>query len=98
MGAGSPWPVRRTILGPRCLRREFLDDFVAAIGERVARNIARAGHPGLAEEIADVVAFLSGPESRWLKRAGIPIDGGMTAMAICGAMELPAALRGSSED
>lgn len=89
--------LRMNCVSPAAVSTGILDDFVAAFGERVARNIARAGRPGLAEEIADVVAFLAGPKSRWLKGVDIPVDGGMTAMAVCDAMELPAALRGGGE-
>ena len=89
--------LRMNCVSPAAVSTGILDDFVAAFGERVARNIARAGRPGLAEEIANVVAFLAGPESRWLKGTDIPVDGGMTAMAICDAMELPAALRAGAQ-
>lgn len=73
--------VRMNSVSPAAVSTGILDDFVTAFGERVAKNIARVGRPGLPEEVADVILFLVGPQSQWLKGTDIVIDGGMGALA-----------------
>ncbi len=73
--------LRMNAVSPAAVSTGILDDFVAAFGERVARNIARVGRPGLPDEVADVIVFLAGPDSRWLKGIEIVVDGGMGALA-----------------
>ncbi|HBN29993.1 MAG TPA: 3-ketoacyl-ACP reductase [Rhodobacteraceae bacterium] len=73
--------MRANSVSPAAVSTGILDDFIAAFGERATKNIARAGRAGSAEEIADVIMFLTSPESRWLKGADISPDGGMLAMA-----------------
>jgi len=74
--------LRMNSVSPAAVSTGILDDFVSAFGERSARNIARAGRPGTPDEIADVIAFLASPDSRWLKGVDIAVDGGMGAMNI----------------
>jgi len=74
--------LRMNTVSPAAVSTGILDDFVTAFGERVAKNIARAGRPGQPDEVADVILFLASPESRWLKGIDIPVDGGMGAMAV----------------
>jgi NAD(P)-dependent dehydrogenase (short-subunit alcohol dehydrogenase family) len=81
---------RMNSVSPAAVSTGILDDFVAAFGEKVARNIQRAGRPGLPEEIADVIAFLASPQSHWIKGQDLVIDGGMSAMAITDALDLNA--------
>ena len=83
--------LRMNAVSPAAVSTGILDDFVTAFGEKVAKNIARAGRPGLPEEVADVIVFLAGPESRWLKGIDIAIDGGMGAMAVSDIMGLSSA-------
>ena len=66
---------------PGAVATGLLSDFAAAFGDAMARNIARAGRPGTAQEIAAVAAFLLGPDSSWLRGAEISPDGGMGAFA-----------------
>lgn len=73
--------LRMNSVSPAAVSTGILDDFVSAFGEKVARNIARAGRAGTPEEIADVIVFLAGQDSRWIKGCDIVIDGGMGAMA-----------------
>ncbi len=73
--------LRMNSVSPAAVSTGILDDFVAAFGERVAKNIARAGRAGTADEVADVIVFLAGPDSRWMKGIDLTIDGGMGAMA-----------------
>lgn len=79
---------RMNSVSPAAVSTGILDDFTAAFGERVAKNIARAGRPGLPEEIADVILYLASEQSAWIKGQDIVIDGGMGAMAMTDAMGL----------
>jgi NAD(P)-dependent dehydrogenase (short-subunit alcohol dehydrogenase family) len=45
----------------------------------------RAGRPG---DIAPLVTFLCGDESRWIQGANIPCDGGMAAHLLCQSIGL----------
>lgn len=73
--------LRINSISPAAVSTGILDDFTKAFGDRVAKNIARAGRPGTAEEVADIIAFIASPESSWLKGVDIIVDGGMSAMA-----------------
>jgi NAD(P)-dependent dehydrogenase (short-subunit alcohol dehydrogenase family) len=77
---------------PGAVATGLLPDFAAAFGDAMARNVARAGRPGQAEEIAAIAAFLLDPQSSWLRGAEISPDGGMGAFATSDALGL-AALR-----
>jgi len=80
--------LRMNSASPAAVSTGILDDFIAAFGEKVAKNIARAGRAGLPDEAADVIIFLASPESAWIKGQDIVIDGGMSAMAMSDALEL----------
>jgi NAD(P)-dependent dehydrogenase (short-subunit alcohol dehydrogenase family) len=77
---------------PGAVATGLLPDFAAAFGDAMARNVARAGRPGQAPEIAAIAAFLLDPQSSWLRGAEISPDGGMGAFATSDALGL-AALR-----
>ncbi len=74
--------LRMNSVSPAAVSTGILDEFVADFGERVAKTIARAGRPGLPDEVADVIVFLASPESRWLKGIDVAVDGGIGAMAV----------------
>lgn len=80
--------MRANTVSPSAVATGILDDFKAAFGERAAQAIARAGRPGNAAEIAEVIAFLASPLSNWIKGTDVTVDGGMTAMASCDQMAL----------
>lgn len=79
---------RMNSVSPAAVSTGILDDFVAAFGDRVAKNLKLSGRAGTPEEIADVILFLASPESRWIKGNDIVIDGGMSAMLQAQALEL----------
>ncbi len=72
--------LRMNTVSPAAVSTGILNDFASAFGDRMVKNVERVGRPGTADEIADVIVFLSSPESRWLKGVDITIDGGMTAV------------------
>ncbi|MET1413541.1 SDR family oxidoreductase [Roseibium sp. HPY-6] len=80
--------LRMNSVSPAAVSTGILQDFAAAFGDRMARNVARAGRPGLPEEIADVIVFLASPESGWIKGQDITIDGGMSAMSVSDKLQL----------
>ncbi|MEM9602312.1 MAG: SDR family oxidoreductase [Pseudomonadota bacterium] len=80
--------IRVNSVSPAAVNTGILQDFVTAFGERVAKNIARVGRPGDADEVADVIVFLASPESRWIKGQDIVVDGGMGAVAACDTLSL----------
>ena len=80
--------LRMNSVSPAAVSTGILDDFIAAFGDRVAKNVARVGRPGLPEEVADVIVFLASPASNWLRGTDIVLDGGMSAMAQADALGL----------
>lgn len=80
--------LRINTVSPAAVSTGILDDFAAAFGERMARNVARVGRPGTPGEVADVIVFLASPQSGWLKGIDICIDGGMSAIGQSEAMGL----------
>lgn len=80
--------LRMNTVSPAAVSTDILQDFAAAFGDRMTKNVARAGRPGTAAEIADVIVFMSGPQSAWIKGQDIVIDGGMSAMAMSDALEI----------
>ncbi|MEM6309278.1 MAG: SDR family oxidoreductase [Pseudomonadota bacterium] len=79
---------RMNSVSPAAVSTGILDDFVAAFGDRVAKNITRVGRPGTADEVADVIAFLASPQSHWIKGQDIVVDGGMSAIGASEALGL----------
>lgn len=80
--------MRMNCVSPAAVSTGILDDFIAAFGERAAKNIARVGRPCMPEEVADLILFLASPQSRWMKGMDVPIDGGMGALAMKDQMGL----------
>jgi len=80
--------LRMNCVSPAAVSTGILDDFVTAFGARATSAIARTGRPGTAEEVADAIAFLAGPDSRWLKGAELVVDGGTAAMHQADALGL----------
>lgn len=73
--------LRMNSISPAAVSTGILKDFATAFGDRMAKNVARAGRAGTPEEVADVIVFLASPASGWIKGQDFVIDGGMGAMA-----------------
>lgn len=80
--------IRVNCVSPAAVSTGILDDFTKAFGQKVAKNIARAGRPGHPSEIADVILYLGSPQSAWIKGQDITIDGGMSAMGMTDMLQL----------
>lgn len=80
--------LRVNSLSPGGVATGILDDFKRAFGEKMTRNVARAGRTGTPEEIAEIAAFVLSPNSHWLKGEDIAIDGGMGAFNMSDALGL----------
>lgn len=80
--------LRMNCVSPGAVATGILDDFARAFGERMARNVERAGRPGTPREVAEIAAFLLSPESGWIKGIDIPVDGGMGGFAFADALDL----------
>lgn len=80
--------LRVNSLSPGGISTAILGDFQKAFGDKMAKNVERAGRPGDACEIAEIAAFALSPVSNWLKGADIAIDGGMGSFNQADAMGL----------
>lgn len=80
--------LRINTLSPGGIATGILDDFRRVFGNQMARNVERAGRPGLPDEIAEIAAFVLSPEANWLKGADIAIDGGMGAFNLADTLGL----------
>ncbi len=79
---------RMNTVSPAAVSTGILPDFIAAFGDRVAKNVARVGRPGEPGEVADLIVFLASKESHWIKGQDLVIDGGMGALAMSDALDL----------
>jgi 3-oxoacyl-[acyl-carrier protein] reductase len=73
----GPQGIRVNALNPGLIATKFHDDFTK---EQVRINVANATplrREGTAEEVADLVAYLAGPESSFLTGNNVDINGGL---------------------
>ncbi|MEL7006591.1 MAG: glucose 1-dehydrogenase [Bacteroidota bacterium] len=73
----GPQGIRVNALNPGMIATKFHDDFTK---DQVRQNVANATplrREGKAEEVADLVAYLAGPESTFLAGNNIDINGGL---------------------
>jgi NAD(P)-dependent dehydrogenase (short-subunit alcohol dehydrogenase family) len=80
--------LRMNTVSPAAVSTGILDDFAAAFGDKMAKNLERVGRPGTVDEIADLILFLCSKNSHWIKGQDIVIDGGMSAMVQTDLLEL----------
>jgi len=80
--------IRINTVSPGAVDTTILKDFKRAFGEKVTRNVKRAGRAGKPEEIAQLIAFLVSSNSRWINGSDIPADGGMGAFAVSDNFQL----------
>ncbi|MDB4223890.1 SDR family oxidoreductase [Granulosicoccus sp.] len=80
--------LRMNSVSPAAVSTGILDDFAAAFGDKMTKNVERVGRPGTAEEIADLILFLCSNQSHWIKGQDLVIDGGMSALGQVDMLEL----------
>ena len=80
--------LRMNSVSPAAVSTGILPDFAKAFGDKMTQNVARAGRPGLPEEIAGVIVFLASKDSQWIKGQDIVIDGGMSSVIATEMMQL----------
>jgi len=80
--------LRMNSVSPAAVSTGILPDFAKAFGDKMTKNVARAGRPGLPDEIASVIVFLASHDSKWIKGQDIVIDGGMGAVIATEMMQL----------
>lgn len=82
--------IRVNSISPGAVATGILDDFARAFGDKMVRNVARAGRAGTPQEVAQLAAFLLSPASAWIKGIDIPVDGGMGAFNMSDMLGLDA--------
>lgn len=80
--------LRINSISPGAVETRILNDFEAAFGERMTKNVQRAGRAGSPSEIAQLAAFLLCEKSGWIKGSDISIDGGMSAFTMSDKLAL----------
>ena len=85
---GIPIRVAINTVSPAAVETRILDDFVTAFGERATKMMTRTRRSGRPEEVAEVVAFLAGPQSSWVKGVDMAVDGGTSALLSADAIGL----------
>ena len=80
--------LRANTVSPAAVETRILSDFMTAFGDRASRGVALTGRPGKAREVAEVLAFLAGPRSAWIKGADIVVDGGLNARLDCATLKI----------
>lgn len=86
----GPQGVRANCICPGWVRTPMGDEDMSAVADAWGASVDDAywlcnrdtplRRPAEPEEIADVVVFLAGPQSRYVTGAAIPVDGGATAV------------------
>ncbi len=80
--------LRMNSISPGAVSTGILDDFAKAFGDKMTKNVARAGRPATVEDVAKIAVFFLSEQSSWLKGIDIPVDGGMGACAASEALNL----------
>lgn len=69
---------RLNTIDPGPVETAILTQFVQILGQqKVDDDIARAGRPGTAADIAPAIVWLLSSESAWVTGADLPVDGGL---------------------
>jgi len=83
-----PRGIRANSVSPAPVATGILDDFMAALGDRAAGALALPGRAAKPEEVAEVICFMAGEASSWVKGHDILVDGGVSAMVTAAELGL----------
>ncbi len=75
--------IRMNCVSPGPVETPILADFLKTLGERAEEDMRIMDRAGQSDDIAPVIAFLCSDESRWIRGANIPTDGGMFSHIQC---------------
>jgi NAD(P)-dependent dehydrogenase (short-subunit alcohol dehydrogenase family) len=80
--------VRVLSVSPGVTDTPILGDFRASMGEQaIDQAVAEAGRVATPDDIAPVIAFLLGPDARWVNAVDLRVDGGLVGARL--ALPLP---------
>jgi len=82
--------LRMNSISPGAVATGISADFLKAFGEKMSKNVARAGRQASVEDVARVAIFLLSDNSQWLKGIDVPVDGGMGSFAMIDKLGLDA--------
>ena len=71
--------IRMNCVSPGPVLTPIHADFQATLGARAAEDARLMDRPATPDDIAPIIAFMLGEDSRWIRGANIPADGGMSA-------------------
>lgn len=75
--------VRMNCVAPGPVFTPILGDFVQMLGpDRVQADAHRIKRPAFSDEVAPVIVFMLGDDSRWISGANVPVDGGLASTYI----------------
>lgn len=69
--------IRMNCVSPGPVETPILKDFLETLGERAEEDMRIMDRPGHPTDVAPVVAFMLSDNSKWIRGANIPVDGGM---------------------
>jgi len=88
--------IRALSVSPGVTDTPILGDFRASMGEQaIEAAVAEAGRVATPDDIAPVIAFLLGPDARWVNGVDLRVDGGLVGARL--ALPLPPLPQGASQ-
>lgn len=75
--------IRMNCISPGPVETPILKDFLETLGERAVQDMKVMDRAGTPQDIAPLAVFLASEESRWIRGANIPCDGGMYSHVQC---------------
>ena len=82
--------LRANTVSSAAVKTRLLPDFISAFDSRATSGAALTGRAGRPEEIAEVLVFLTKPESGWIRGSNLIVDGGLDARLACAELSIEA--------
>jgi NAD(P)-dependent dehydrogenase (short-subunit alcohol dehydrogenase family) len=91
-----PRGIRVVSVSPGVTDTPILGDFRVSMGvQAIDQAVAEAGRVATPDDIAPVIAFLLGPDARWINGIDLRVDGGLVGARL--ALPLPPLPQGASQ-